>query len=795
MSCPRARCCPTRPLRPRRPSWSPGPTTRSRGTPASSRAARPISASTGRPAPNPSRGPPSPSSGASATRTPTSRHGSSAPGRSLRVRPARMRDPRPRRRTGTSRDSDEPAGRRLGSGMPLVELDDDLFATPPPSSHRAPAEPLAPDVLEAGPAMPAPRRIEEAPKRRGLFGGGGGRKKRERAPRHLGLARRGPRLRRTQGGQGHRVVGQPRRARTTTTRAGRAAPPRSRGSTTPTSPPARPRASAAMVTTNVDRELVEKEVWFVGTGAEEVGTVGMKAFLREYGPELKDALIVNLDNLGTGNLYYITREGMAKRYYADRRLVGAARRAARENDLPVKGREYRGLSTDATPALARGFRAMSVMAFDINGRLPNWHWSSDTADQVSEGALETGRRLRHGADQGAVGASLVRRRVYLRFRFRRSGAHVGVSGDPVVLLAARLPDDESRPTHQGAAEAPDHLVARAVRPKRHRGPRGQRRAGRPRHPSALGHRRGARGLLRVGRDHLRDRRACRGARAPDADPGRRARVRARLQLLLPAQLQALRQPRDLQRRATPPRHSRGHAAALLLGRRLLVVRRHVLPVRPGGRPHPRVATTGLVHRARGRGRLRGGRRIRLPGSGTAHADAVRVQRPAARGCLCRGPDAVDPHGRLRYCDRWDTVRERDAGPRRAPSRVVGPRSAHRVVRPRLPAPRACRGAGEGEAVRPRSVGGPRGHRRVRALQRSVRRRGGQPHDRSRRRHLARGLGVRRRRAVSRDRFSLRWRGVRAARARGREDRCRESRPRWPSACGLESERSATTTAA
>lgn len=143
------------------------------------------------------------------------------------------------------------------------------------------------------------------------------------------------------------------------------------------------------VTMNVDRELVEKEVWFVATGSEEVGTVGMKAFLSAYGHELADAVIINLDNVGSGAVAYITREGMATRFEADRRLVGATRRAVREADLPVKGREYRGLSTDATPALARGFRAMSVMAFDINGRLPNWHWTTDTADAVSEANLQT----------------------------------------------------------------------------------------------------------------------------------------------------------------------------------------------------------------------------------------------------------------------------------------------------------------------------------------------------------------------------------------------------------------------
>jgi hypothetical protein len=143
------------------------------------------------------------------------------------------------------------------------------------------------------------------------------------------------------------------------------------------------------VTMNVDRGLTEKEVWFVATGAEEVGTFGMQAFLKEHGPDLRDAAIINLDNLGAGSLAFVTSEGMARRYDSDRRLVSAARRAVREADLPLKGHDYRGLSTDATPALARGYHAMSVMAFDVNGRLPNWHWATDTTDNVSEANLDT----------------------------------------------------------------------------------------------------------------------------------------------------------------------------------------------------------------------------------------------------------------------------------------------------------------------------------------------------------------------------------------------------------------------
>jgi hypothetical protein len=143
------------------------------------------------------------------------------------------------------------------------------------------------------------------------------------------------------------------------------------------------------VTDGVDRELSEKEIWFVATGAEESGTWGMQEFLTAHGEELKDALIINIDNVGSGAVHWVTEEGMARRHHCDRRLASTARRVAAEENLPVRGRAYRGLSTDATPALARRYRAMSVMAFDINGRLPNWHWNTDTVENVSQETVDT----------------------------------------------------------------------------------------------------------------------------------------------------------------------------------------------------------------------------------------------------------------------------------------------------------------------------------------------------------------------------------------------------------------------
>ncbi len=142
------------------------------------------------------------------------------------------------------------------------------------------------------------------------------------------------------------------------------------------------------VTEAVDRELAEKEVWFVATGAEEVGTLGMQALLRDYGDELRESLIINIDGCGAGTLHWASAEGMARRYRANARLVGLARRVSRETETLIKPRVYKGLSTDATPALARGYKAISIMAFGPSGVPVNWHWNTDTADSVDPALIE-----------------------------------------------------------------------------------------------------------------------------------------------------------------------------------------------------------------------------------------------------------------------------------------------------------------------------------------------------------------------------------------------------------------------
>ncbi len=131
--------------------------------------------------------------------------------------------------------------------------------------------------------------------------------------------------------------------------------------------------------------LENTEVWIAATGCEEVGMVGMLALLERHGQELEDALIVNLDGVGAGQLNYITGEGMIRAYPSDPELLMLAAEVVRETpELGLEPREYRALLTDGYAALVKGFRAMSVMAFDEQGVTANWHWETDVIENLEE---------------------------------------------------------------------------------------------------------------------------------------------------------------------------------------------------------------------------------------------------------------------------------------------------------------------------------------------------------------------------------------------------------------------------
>ena len=136
------------------------------------------------------------------------------------------------------------------------------------------------------------------------------------------------------------------------------------------------------------------ETWFLATGCKEAGNIGMIKFLEHYKLKKEDTLIINIDSIGIGNLKFTLKEGMLKQYPSDDKLLKMARLSAEENPkLKVTGDTYNLLATDAAAAMARGYKAMTLMALDKDGQIPNWNWETDTFNRIEKENLKTAKEL------------------------------------------------------------------------------------------------------------------------------------------------------------------------------------------------------------------------------------------------------------------------------------------------------------------------------------------------------------------------------------------------------------------
>lgn len=129
----------------------------------------------------------------------------------------------------------------------------------------------------------------------------------------------------------------------------------------------------------------EIEFWFVSTGSEEVGAVGMESFMKTYAEDLArdNSYFINFDNLGKGTPHYFLGEGMLNFYKFSRELIAAAEKASERKEFRmITPAQYRLAYTDAIVPAGKGYPAILLLALDERGLIPNWHWPSDTLENV-----------------------------------------------------------------------------------------------------------------------------------------------------------------------------------------------------------------------------------------------------------------------------------------------------------------------------------------------------------------------------------------------------------------------------
>jgi acetylornithine deacetylase/succinyl-diaminopimelate desuccinylase-like protein len=167
--------------------------------------------------------------------------------------------------------------------------------------------------------------------------------------------------------------------------------------------------AAQLVAECANTPLEHTEVCLLVTGCEESGVLGAQAYARRHAAEATRTTFVNFDTVGgDAPLTYILREVSGNRARpAPARLVALAEQIARRR--PELGLESApmtpGLPTDATVFLARGWEAITFLAQSPERGAPNYHWPTDTYENVSGDAiaraLETGRELLRELDAAA----------------------------------------------------------------------------------------------------------------------------------------------------------------------------------------------------------------------------------------------------------------------------------------------------------------------------------------------------------------------------------------------------------
>lgn len=140
--------------------------------------------------------------------------------------------------------------------------------------------------------------------------------------------------------------------------------------------------------------LRHTEVWLVFTGCRESGMAGVRAFLDRHGHMLADAHFVMLDSLGRGRLAYTLSEGPIRPLAADAGMVSLVRSVTGEHpEWGVTGIRAAGRHSQASAALVRGYRAITLLAAEPGGGTPAQPPPGDPSGAVDPVLLHNAVRL------------------------------------------------------------------------------------------------------------------------------------------------------------------------------------------------------------------------------------------------------------------------------------------------------------------------------------------------------------------------------------------------------------------
>jgi hypothetical protein len=126
-------------------------------------------------------------------------------------------------------------------------------------------------------------------------------------------------------------------------------------------------------------------ITLVLTGAEEVGAYGARNY---FGSEEFDqnTLVINFDNLGKGALHAAVGEGMLQYHHYHQRVRWLVDDIGKNNGS-ASALAYRLAYFDTLPFARAGIPCLTLIALE-EGLPPNWHWPSDTLENIETQPIE-----------------------------------------------------------------------------------------------------------------------------------------------------------------------------------------------------------------------------------------------------------------------------------------------------------------------------------------------------------------------------------------------------------------------
>lgn len=109
---------------------------------------------------------------------------------------------------------------------------------------------------------------------------------------------------------------------------------------------------------------INTEVWFVALGSELADNGGIKAFLAEHAPEMRGAVIVNLEALGGGTLSYLEREGDLSQAKCSPRMKRFIKKASQASGVQLASASIDWKESPASYAAKHRMQAVSLVGMD-----------------------------------------------------------------------------------------------------------------------------------------------------------------------------------------------------------------------------------------------------------------------------------------------------------------------------------------------------------------------------------------------------------------------------------------------